>query len=92
MGWYSLYKWFIQFRKTHYTNMIYWYEKYLYDTWFNNLSDDEKQKEIERINKNKQKEKMKINQLISVLNGSIEYLNRVGRHRSEGMSYSDLYY
>lgn len=49
MAWYSLYKWFIPWRKTPYTNMISWYKRFLYDEWFESLSEEDKQKETKRI-------------------------------------------
>lgn len=49
MGWYALYKWFKPWRKTSYRNMISWYKRFLYDEWFESLSEDDKQKEIKRI-------------------------------------------
>lgn len=42
MAWYVLYKWFIPWMKTPYTNMISMYKQYLYDEWYNSLTDEQK--------------------------------------------------
>lgn len=47
MAWYSLYRWFIQFRRTPYTNYILWYRQFLYDNWFESLSTEQKMEELE---------------------------------------------
>lgn len=49
MAWWALYNWFVQFRKTPYDHWIFWYKKYLYDEWFNSLSEDEQRNELKRI-------------------------------------------
>lgn len=49
MAWYALYKWFRTFRKSRYVNYISIYKKYLYDQWFNSLSEEDKQSELKRI-------------------------------------------
>lgn len=49
MAWYALYKWFIPWRKTKYVNRINEYKVYLYDTWFKSLSEEDQQKELDRI-------------------------------------------
>ena len=57
MAWYALYKWFIPWRKTPYINMISMYKRYLYDEWFNSLSEEDqiKVKEIEKRSEEKRK-------------------------------------
>ena len=45
MAWYSLYKWFISFRKLPYVNIINWYRRFLYEEWFNSLTEEEQEKE-----------------------------------------------
>lgn len=49
MMFYALYKWFSRFRKFYYPDMIRLYKNYLYTEWYNSLSDEEKQKEDERV-------------------------------------------
>jgi len=49
MAWYALWKWFIPWRKIRYTNWQRFYKNYLYDEWFNSLSDEDKDKENRRI-------------------------------------------
>lgn len=58
MAWYALYKWFIRFRKTQYTNWIEQYKQTLYEEWFSGLSDEDQKLEIERIRLNKERQKM----------------------------------
>ena len=57
MGWYALYKWFIQFRRIPYINYINWYRKFLYEEWFRSLSN--KEQEVELIRQQELKEKKK---------------------------------
>lgn len=57
MAWFALYKWFIPWRKTPYQNMILWYRNYLYNTWFDSLSEEERQNELKRVNDMKEKRK-----------------------------------
>lgn len=49
MGWYSLYKWFRTFRKSPSTNYISWYKHYLYNEWYDSLSDEDKLREDDRV-------------------------------------------
>ena len=42
MAWWSLYKWFIQFRTKPYTNYIRWYNQKLFNEWYAGLSENEK--------------------------------------------------
>ncbi len=56
MAWYSLYKWFISFRKLPYVNIINWYRRFLYEEWFNSLTEEEQEKEKARIKGLKEKE------------------------------------
>ncbi len=64
MAWYSLYKWFVSFRKLPYVNIINWYRQFLYEGWFNSLTEEEQKKEKARI-KGKTSSLMKL--LISYL-------------------------
>lgn len=57
MAWYALYKWFIPWRKTNYINQISMYKKHIYNEWFNNLSDEDKQNELNRLEELRQKRK-----------------------------------
>lgn len=56
MAWYSLYKWFVSFRKLPYVNIIVWYRQFLYKEWFNSLTEEEQEKEKARIKGLKEKE------------------------------------
>ncbi len=57
MGWYALYKWFIQFRRIPYINYINWYRKFLYEEWFRSLSNKEQEAELIRQQELKEKKK-----------------------------------
>ena len=56
MAWYSLYKWFVSFRKLPYVNIINWYRQFLYEGRFNSLTEEEQKKEKARIKGLKEKE------------------------------------
>ncbi len=57
MAWYTLYKWFISWRKTPYINWIKWYKRYLYDEWFCSLSEENQKAELKRQQRVKEKRK-----------------------------------
>ena len=57
MGWYALYKWFIQFRRIPYINYINWYRKFLYEEWLRRLSNKEQEAELIRQQELKEKKK-----------------------------------
>lgn len=61
MAWYALYKWFVPWRKIKYTNRIMWYRNYLYNEWFNSLSDERKQIVIKRIEARKREHEQRFN-------------------------------
>lgn len=88
MAWYALYKWFIPWRKTSYTNWIIWYKRYLYDEWFNSLSEDEQAVELERKKMIMEKRKRDVQNALAALIGMNAILNRY-THDSIS-SYSDF--
>lgn len=81
MSWYSFYKWFIAWRKTPYTDWIFWYKKYLYDEWFASLSEMEKQKELKRIEQFKEKEIENRRQIITNLCSMIHLISETTHGR-----------
>lgn len=76
MAWYALYKWFIPWRKTPYINWIIWYKRYLYDEWFNSLSEDEQAVELERKKMIMEKRKRDVQNALAALIGMNAILNR----------------
>jgi hypothetical protein len=81
MAWMALYKWFIPWRKTNYINEVSWYRGYLYDEWFNSLSEEDKQKELNRIETAKAKRKRDGEQALARLYGVFSYMD----HATNGM-------
>lgn len=57
MAWYALYKWFIPWRETPYTNWVDWYRRHLYEGWFNSLPEDGQKAELGRQQRIKEKRK-----------------------------------
>lgn len=55
MAWYALYKWFAPWRRTKYINRTNEYSRYLYDTWFESLTEEEQQRVLQRIEERKLK-------------------------------------
>lgn len=89
MAWYSLYKWFIQFRKSPYINYIQWYKKHLYEEWFNSLSEKEQQDELERVRRLREKRKRAGEEALirlGMIFSHLEYFNRGDLTR-----YSDVF-
>ena len=46
-------------------NAITWYDEYLYDRWWNSLTDEEQQKVIEYKRKKKEREEYELQQMLS---------------------------
>ena len=60
MAWYSLYKWFVSFRKLPYVDIIVWYRQFLY-------TEEEQEKEKARIKGLKEKEMAGLQRACSAL-------------------------
>jgi len=60
MGWYSLYRWYRTFRKSPSTNYISWYKQYLYEEWYNSLSEEDKSTEDDRIRRLRDEDNRKL--------------------------------
>lgn len=60
MAWYALYKWFRPFRTIPYVNMISEYRRYLFEEWYNGLSDEDREiyDRIEREEEEKRKKSL----------------------------------
>lgn len=67
MAWYALWKWFIKFNKRPYINYINIYKDYLYDKWYESLTDEQKIR-VEKIKKQKEEKRIReIKQLMMFL-------------------------
>ena len=90
MAWRSLYLWFQTFRKETYLDVNAIYRKYLYDEWFNSLSEDEQKKEIEyqkRLKEKREREgKMALAQLLCMTNA----MKRIAGRNVDDISYWDI--
>ena len=74
MAWYSLYKWFIPWRKIKYINRVSEYKVYLHDEWFNSLSEEDKQKELNRIEEIRERRRRNAEQALHTINAVTNYL------------------
>lgn len=74
MAWYALYKWFIPWRKIKYINRINEHKVYLYDEWFNSLSEEDQQKELNRIEEIRERRRRKVKQTLHTINAVTSYL------------------
>lgn len=81
MAWYALYKQFIPWRKTPYVNYISWYKQNLYDEWFENLSEEEKKAELDRIQRTKEREKQRIEMAFKTINKIFNMAYSMGNGR-----------
>lgn len=83
MAWYALYKWFIPWRKTPYTNWIKWYKRYLYSEWFKNLSKEEQKVELERKQKIMEERKHNTEVALAKLGWLYSFMNEVTHGRMD---------
>lgn len=83
MAWWSLYKWFIQFKKTSYVNYISWYKRHLYNEWFNNLSTEEQDEEQKRIQKAKEKRERETQRALENLGLMYQMMDRLSGGRMD---------
>lgn len=69
MAWYALCLWFRQFRKSMYPfNANSYYRKYLYDEWYNNLTDEQRARVDQRNEELRKKEELEHQQRMLILN------------------------
>lgn len=68
--------------KKPFPNMIYLYKKKLYDDWFNSLSEEDKQKHLDYLERKKKKREEDFRRLMSIPKILIDSLERRG-YRSE---------
>lgn len=89
MAWYALYKWFISFRKRTYVDYISWYKQYLYDEWFNSLSEEEQQLALEYQQKLRDKRKREGEMALARLGATFAAIDRcIGGRMGE---YADIW-
>lgn len=66
MAWYALYKWFIPWRKTPYTNWVDWYSNKLYNDWWNSLPKERQEYLIKRQEERKHREDVHMLKLLQI--------------------------
>ena len=59
MAWWAMYKWCAPWRKKPLVNYISFYRRYLYEQWYESLSDEEKQIHDEYVAKQKEEKERK---------------------------------
>jgi hypothetical protein len=57
MAWWALKKWFMRFRKSYYPDCRVLYKNFLYDEWFNSLSEEDQKEELRLQRELKEKRK-----------------------------------
>lgn len=77
MAWYSLYKWYSPWSKVYKRNWVTFYHNYLYDLWFENLSDEDKEKELKLQEEAKIKREKEFRYAVARLNR----INSIIRHQ-----------
>ena len=103
MGWYSLYRWFIQWSKRLYINRIEWFKQHLYQEWFNTLSEDEQRIELKRQEELRRKRKEQSltalaclcaihSQLDRATNGSVRMYSEICRDMNNITKKSNKYH
>lgn len=80
-AWYALYKWFRPLRRAPYYNFVVLYKTYLYDEWFESLTDAEQEQERLRSTMAEARRKQRLDDCINNLYalGSIMYKHNNGR-------------
>ena len=90
MAWRSLQRWFLRFRKSYYPDVIVIYKNYLYDEWFNSLSEEEQKAEIERQRQLKEKRKRDGERTMMQFLYLESEMRRIASRNSNDVSYLDL--
>ena len=90
MAWRSLQRWFLRFRKSYYPDVIVIYKNYLYDEWFNSLSEEEQKVEIERQQQLKEKRKRDGERAMMQFLYLESEMRRIASRNSNDISYFDL--
>lgn len=93
MAWRSLQRWFMRFRKSYYPDCRVLYKNFLYDEWFNSLSEEDQEEELrlqlELKEKRKREGELALQRLLYMtasmkklacrnVDGPISYLNFIG--------------
>ena len=91
MAWRSLRLWFSRFRKSYYPDVIVIYKNYLYDEWFNSLSEEEQKAEVERQQRLKEKRKRDGEEALKALQFMTAKMREIS-HKNGSMNsyYSDV--
>lgn len=88
MAWWALKKWFMRFRKSYYPDCRVLYKNFLYDEWFNSLSEEEQEKEIERQRMLKEKRKRDGERAMMQFLYLESEMRRIASRNSNDISYS----
>ena len=94
MAWRSLRLWFETFRKSYYPNVIIVYKNYLYDEWFNTLSEEEQKAEAKRQKMLKEKQEREAKEALSRLIAMNVQIKELANRYSRGYeynTYSDIF-
>ena len=90
MTWRSLQLWFLRFRKSYYPDVVVIYKNYLYDKWFNSLSEEEQKTEIERQRRLKEKRKRDGERAMMQFLYLESEIRRIASRNLNDVSYFDL--
>lgn len=67
MAWRSLYYWFKPWSKVYKKSAVVWYSNFLYDEWFNSLTEEQQQRILERRKQREKREEESTRAYISAL-------------------------
>ena len=91
MAWRALKRWFESFRKSYYPDCRVLYKNYLYDEWFNSLSEEDQEEELRLQRELKEKRKRDGELALQRLLYMTTSMKAIAsRNLDDPISYSDL--